>query len=137
MDLVKQNRRHRNAVEKINGVVDGVIFHIAPFDIVSKDGRVFYEIKCLSKRVGRHRHECHIPISENERKFGDIFKNNYVFIIFFKRRIYVIPFIDMCDRINRNKISVSHLNGSKRLKRIITLGKRFMSGYKRCRNGIK
>ena len=120
--------RHKIAVQKIAEEKRGVVFNSAPFDVIDND-RVFYEVKSPSDRKGKHKGECRLSISEDEIKFGQLFKERFIFVIIFNENKYVVPFIELEKRILRNR-SNRHLFGNViRVGRQITLGKKFLQKY--------
>jgi hypothetical protein len=122
-------QKHSKAVEEIAQSLDGVAFNQAPFDIVSKKGNQFYEVKTVSKLKGRHKGECRISITQDELNFASIFPDNFTIIILFDTVRFDVPFHDLEERIMHNKTFNSPLGGFQRLHRQITLGKSFLKKY--------
>jgi hypothetical protein len=107
--------------------LSGFAFYHAPFDIIDKSGH-FYEVKCPSDRLGKHKGECRISISEDELKFGEM-GFPYTIMIIFNGQRFDIPFKDLRERIIRNKVSETQYGTSLILKRQVTIGKKFLSKY--------
>ena len=85
MNVTKQWQRHKQAVSKIAEERQGISFNSAPFDIVDKLG-LFYEVKTPSDLKGKHKgecRECRITLSDDEKKFGELFKEKYRILILF------------------------------------------------------
>ena len=129
MRIAEQWARHKQVVQEIAKEMQGTIFNSAPFDIMTEEGTTFYEVKSPSDRHGKHKGECRISISEDERKFGQLMRNQFVIIIVFSGAKYPIPFPDLEDRIARNRLNSSSFGGTQRLKRQVTLGKKFLQKY--------
>ena len=129
MQIAEQWARHKKTVQEIAKELQGTAFNSAPFDIINIDGTVFYEVKSPSDRKGKHKGECRISISEDERKFGHLMRNQFLILIVFNGTKYSIPFPDLEDRITRNRLNSSSFGGTQRLKRQVTLGKKFLQKY--------
>jgi hypothetical protein len=129
MQVSEQWARHKQMVQETAKELQGTIFNCAPFDIMNEEGTIFYEVKSPSDRHGKHKGECRISISEDERKFGQVMRNRLVIIIVFNEVKYLIPFPDLEDRITRNRLNSSSFGGTERLKRQVTLGKKFLQKY--------
>ena len=123
----EQMKRHTKYVSQLTKTLGGLAFYHAPFDIIDKNGN-FYEVKCPSDRLGKHKGECRISISEDELKFGEMVFP-YTIVIFFNGQRFDIPFRDLRERIIRNKVSKTQYGASSILKRQVTIGKKFLSRY--------
>ena len=128
MHVAEQWLRHKNAVAKIAEKKQGISFNSAPFDIVDCDG-IFYEVKTPSDLKGKHKGECRLTLSEDEKKFGDLFGDKFIVIIIFNEVTYSVPFSELEQRISRNRLKIHIFGGTERRQRQITLGKKFLQKY--------
>ncbi len=86
MTLAKSWKKHVGEVQRVATKLNGITFNLAPFDILDKKTKQFYEIKTASKLNMGHSSECRISLSADEVKFGTVFKDKFTIMIAFDRK---------------------------------------------------